>query len=410
MDFDLYDLLGIDSSSDQSQIKTAYRMLQKRCHPDIAGAAGHDMAIILNEAYSILSDPNSRLAYDKEQAKTAGLRGYTGKPIYSVWFGSESEQRAVFVDEVKCVGCLKCALFAGKTFAIESVYGRARVVAQWADPEHKILEAIETCPVDCISMVERSDLAALEYLMAKQPRGNVRVGAGNAVGARVSNIFVDVKKFQTQYEDAMNKAAGKETDTNWEARLSAIQAIRSISNWIYWQSPNAESYQNLTQSKQKPKEPNIKKLLDAAAARKQARQNTKSLPSNCMYHDEYWIPSTHALPDTTQISRSFEAASESPHNKEWKKANDKNYSVREENRRSPIALGIPVVTAAIAAAIVRLQVDQGVTDGLKEHIGGSLALVIVNSSWLHVMLAGVTWYFIGAAVVELIEVIGNRQE
>ena len=65
MDFDLYDLLGIGSSSDQSQIKTAYRMLQKRCHPDIAGSAGHDMAIILNEAYSVLSDPNSRLAYDK---------------------------------------------------------------------------------------------------------------------------------------------------------------------------------------------------------------------------------------------------------------------------------------------------------------------------------------------------------
>jgi curved DNA-binding protein CbpA len=64
-DFDLYDLLGIDSSSDHSQIKTAYRTLQKRCHPDIAGPAGHDMAIILNEAYSLLSDPNSRLAYDK---------------------------------------------------------------------------------------------------------------------------------------------------------------------------------------------------------------------------------------------------------------------------------------------------------------------------------------------------------
>ena len=87
----------------------------------------------------------------KEQAKTAELRGYTGKPIYSVWFGSQSEERAVFVDEVKCVGCLKCALSAEKTFAIESVYGRARVVAQWADPEHKIQEAIGACPVDCIS-------------------------------------------------------------------------------------------------------------------------------------------------------------------------------------------------------------------------------------------------------------------
>lgn len=64
-DFDLYDLLGVDSSSHQSQIKLAYRTLQKRCHPDIAGPAGHDMAIILNEVYSILSDPNLRSAYDK---------------------------------------------------------------------------------------------------------------------------------------------------------------------------------------------------------------------------------------------------------------------------------------------------------------------------------------------------------
>lgn len=71
--------------------------------------------------------------------------------MYSVWLGSENEKRAVFVDEVKCVGCLKCALFAEKTFAVESVYGRARAVAQWADPEDKIQAAMETCPVDCIS-------------------------------------------------------------------------------------------------------------------------------------------------------------------------------------------------------------------------------------------------------------------
>lgn len=64
-DLDLYDLLGIDSSSSQSQIKLAYRSLQKRCHPDIAGPTGHDMSIILNEAYALLSDPTSRAAYDK---------------------------------------------------------------------------------------------------------------------------------------------------------------------------------------------------------------------------------------------------------------------------------------------------------------------------------------------------------
>lgn len=87
----------------------------------------------------------------QEQAKFSEFQGYAGKPIYSTWFGSENEQRAVFVDELKCVGCLKCALFAKKTFAVESAFGRARVVAQWADPEDKILDAIQTCPVDCIS-------------------------------------------------------------------------------------------------------------------------------------------------------------------------------------------------------------------------------------------------------------------
>lgn len=64
-DFDLYDLLGVESSSNQAQIKLAYRNLQKRCHPDIAGSSGHDMAIVLNEAYALLSDPIARMAYDK---------------------------------------------------------------------------------------------------------------------------------------------------------------------------------------------------------------------------------------------------------------------------------------------------------------------------------------------------------
>lgn len=87
----------------------------------------------------------------QEQAKSSEFKGFTGRPIYSVWCGSESEQRAIFVDEIKCVGCLKCALLAEKTFAVESVYGRARVVSQWADSPNKIDEAIESCPVNCIS-------------------------------------------------------------------------------------------------------------------------------------------------------------------------------------------------------------------------------------------------------------------
>ncbi|XP_030547550.1 chaperone protein dnaJ C76, chloroplastic [Rhodamnia argentea] len=409
-DFDLYDLLGIDSSSSPSQIKLAYRSLQKRCHPDIAGPDGHDMSIILNDAYTVLSDPASRSAYDKEQAKTSELQGYTGEPIYSVWLGSDSEQRAVFVDEVKCVGCLKCALCAERTFAIESAYGRARVVAQWADPDHKIQEAIEACPVDCISIVERSDLAALEFLMSKQPRGNVRIGAGNSVGSRVSNIFVDVKKFQTRVADAKSKAATKDdeqTDLQRKARVSAIQAIRSISNWIYWQSPDTGS-KALIRRTGYSSEPNIKKLRDAAASRKWAGVKSASARrtavSRRLYRDEYWIPALHALPpaSATEEESAPRVSKESSSNKKQKRR-DLSQSTGRNTSKNPLWWAFPVCAASVAATIVRSRVGDGMPGELKQHVGGSLALEIVNSSWMQVLLAGVTWYFIGVVVVELVE-------
>jgi hypothetical protein len=62
--YDLYELLGLEAEARLPEIKQAYRWLQKRCHPDIAGEVGHDMAILLNDAYATLSDPMQRAAYD----------------------------------------------------------------------------------------------------------------------------------------------------------------------------------------------------------------------------------------------------------------------------------------------------------------------------------------------------------
>jgi curved DNA-binding protein CbpA len=62
--YNLYELLGIEKDAHAEEVKRAYRWLQKKCHPDVAGPKGHDMAILLNEAYDILSDPHRRAAYD----------------------------------------------------------------------------------------------------------------------------------------------------------------------------------------------------------------------------------------------------------------------------------------------------------------------------------------------------------
>ncbi|XP_072966177.1 chaperone protein dnaJ C76, chloroplastic [Typha angustifolia] len=421
-EYDLYELLGVDSSSDKSQIKAAYRALQKRCHPDIAGPAGHDMAIILNQVYSLLSDPISRFAYDQEQAKLTEFRGYTGKPLYSTWCGSEYEERAVFVDEVKCVGCLKCALFASKTFAIESVHGRARVVAQWADPEDKIVEAIQTCPVDCISMVERSNLAALEFLMSKQPRGSVRMSAGNTMASRVSNIFADVQKFQSKYHEINQKASRKESEESEiqrESRNSAVQGIRSISNWWYWQphkfgtaAAKTSLSLILTSRRRTSHHPSTQRLKEAAEKRK-----AESIGQISMKHrnsEDYWTPmlilpsgsSNSQMPISSSIPRPSVILQDS-------EEKDEAISDVRRRRRRGIDLKAPFVMALLSAAVVGLRGENAVGSALTEHVGGNLVLEVINSFELQVLLAGVTWFVIGMVVVSLftlVEELGRKEE
>ncbi|KAJ6837835.1 uncharacterized protein M6B38_323170 [Iris pallida] len=421
-DFDLYELLGVESSSNQAEIKKAYRALQKRCHPDIAGPAGHDMAIILNEVYSLLSDPNSRSAYDQEQSKVSEFKGYTGKPLYSTWFGSENEQRAVFVDEIKCVGCLKCALHANQTFAIESVYGRARVIAQWADPEDKIVDAIQTCPVDCIFMVERSDLAALEFLMSKQPRGSVSMTGGNCGGLRVSNIFADVNKFQNRFHEMKDRSSGKESkesDFQRNSRISAVRGIRSIYEWWYWQSPTPRNSETGTNMRlihiPASTGPRTDKIREAAAKLK-SREN--AAPRN--HHpykpnEEYWTPML-TLPSVSSSSNSSESPPRSVQSKDSKNINSAAAAAaaaaaveKEKRKWNPMSLRIPLLMSAVSSVVVGNRYGEIPGNNLiNEHIGGTVALEVVNSFELQVVLAATTWFLIGFSIVGAFEALGGK--
>ena len=62
---DYYRILGVDRKADDKTIKSAYRRLARKHHPDVAkGKDSADRFKEINEAYEVLSDPEKRRRYD----------------------------------------------------------------------------------------------------------------------------------------------------------------------------------------------------------------------------------------------------------------------------------------------------------------------------------------------------------
>jgi len=67
---DLYKILGVSPTATQEEIKTAYRRLARRYHPDVAGndETKTDLFKEAAAAYAILGQPRQRARYDRERA------------------------------------------------------------------------------------------------------------------------------------------------------------------------------------------------------------------------------------------------------------------------------------------------------------------------------------------------------
>lgn len=62
-----YQVLDLDPTASQAEIKQAYRRLAKQFHPDSNRAtASHDRISRINAAYEVLGDPQSRRSYDQQ--------------------------------------------------------------------------------------------------------------------------------------------------------------------------------------------------------------------------------------------------------------------------------------------------------------------------------------------------------
>ena len=71
---DYYDTLGVKADATDAEVKSAYRRLARKYHPDVSKEAGAEERFkAVNEAYEALKDPDRRKAYD--QLRAGGYRG-----------------------------------------------------------------------------------------------------------------------------------------------------------------------------------------------------------------------------------------------------------------------------------------------------------------------------------------------
>jgi molecular chaperone DnaJ len=94
MDKNYYDILGVKKNASDSEIKSAFRKLSKKYHPDVNKEAGAEEKFKeINEAYSVLSDPEKKQMYDTFGTADPNMAGggydpFSGFDPFSMFNGS----------------------------------------------------------------------------------------------------------------------------------------------------------------------------------------------------------------------------------------------------------------------------------------------------------------------------------
>ena len=96
MTVDHYVQLGVKRTATHTEIRSAYRRLAQRLHPDTHGGVVSTEMVAINEAWRVLSDEGRRSAYD---AKLRVDAPFVARPAPAQWSAVDDDDDDDFTDD-----------------------------------------------------------------------------------------------------------------------------------------------------------------------------------------------------------------------------------------------------------------------------------------------------------------------
>eukprot|EP00929_Paragymnodinium_shiwhaense_P014974 TRINITY_DN122989_c0_g1_i1.p1 TRINITY_DN122989_c0_g1~~TRINITY_DN122989_c0_g1_i1.p1 ORF type:complete len:617 (+),score=102.74 TRINITY_DN122989_c0_g1_i1:94-1944(+) len=235
-----YSLLGLPVfTSSKQEIKSAYRRVAKLVHPDVLGNASVDLQAMVNEAYNTLVDDNQRAAYD------ATLRLSTKRLTTSKWARNvPMREKALFVDETKCVSCESCTTSTGDSVGRHQDNplreGKAYMKVQYADPENELAAMPLVCPPRAVKFEASAEVPLLEVAMEKSMSLQQR---RDAPAPGPYDLIQAARRKTLELIDPLSSYSGGDANKAWESMadeerrvaagkmLSRSRAQASASGW-----------------------------------------------------------------------------------------------------------------------------------------------------------------------------------
>ena len=123
---DHYQTLGVNRDAEQKEIKTAYRKLASKHHPDKGGDQEEFKRV--QAAYDTLSDPNKRAEYDNPNPFEGFGQGFGGSPFADIFgdiFGNRRQQQRQVKnpDGIVDLGVTLLQVYTGSTIVVNTGYG-----------------------------------------------------------------------------------------------------------------------------------------------------------------------------------------------------------------------------------------------------------------------------------------------